>query len=37
VVTLHATVRSVGERDGIEGAVPSVPAVRDVVSKLAVE
>jgi osmotically-inducible protein OsmY len=37
VVTLHGTVRSARERDGIEGAVRSVPAVRDVVNKLGVE
>ena len=36
VVTLHGTVRSVVERDGIEAAVRAVPGVEDVVNKLGV-
>ena len=34
VVTLHGTVRSVEERNGIEAAVRAVPGVGDVVNKL---
>jgi osmotically-inducible protein OsmY len=36
VVTLHGTVRSVEERDGIEATVRAVPGVKDVVNKLGV-
>jgi hypothetical protein len=34
VVTLHGTVRSAEERNGIEAAVRAVPGVRDVVNRL---
>jgi osmotically-inducible protein OsmY len=34
VVTLHGTVESTEERDGIEAAVRAVPGVKDVVNKL---
>ena len=34
VVTLHGSVRSTGERDGIEAAVRGVPEVRGVVNRL---
>ncbi len=36
VVTLHGSVRSAEERDGIETTVRSVPGVRGVVNKLGV-
>jgi osmotically-inducible protein OsmY len=36
VVTLHGTVRSVGERDRVEAAVRGVAGVEDVVNKLGV-
>jgi osmotically-inducible protein OsmY len=36
VVTLHGTVRSTEERDGIEATVRAVPGVKDVVNKLGV-
>ena len=36
VVTLHGTVRSAEEREGIEATVRAVPGVRDVVNKLGV-
>ncbi len=36
VVTLHGTVRSAEERDGIEAAVRALPRVEDVVNKLRV-
>jgi len=36
LVTLHGTVRSVEERNRIEGAVRAVPGVRDVSNKLRV-
>jgi osmotically-inducible protein OsmY len=36
VVTLHGTVSSAEERDGIEAAVRAVSGVRDVVNKLGV-
>ena len=36
VVTLHGTVRSAEDMDGIEAAVRAVPEVRDVVNKLGV-
>jgi osmotically-inducible protein OsmY len=36
VVTLHGTVRSAEERDGIEAAVRALPWVEDVVNKLRV-
>ncbi len=36
VVTLHGTVRSAEERDGIEAIVRMVPGVKDVVNKLGV-
>jgi osmotically-inducible protein OsmY len=35
-VTLHGTVRSAEERDGIEARVRAVPGVREVVNKLEV-
>jgi osmotically-inducible protein OsmY len=34
VVTLHGSVREVGEREGIEAAVRAVPGVRDVTNRL---
>ncbi len=34
VVTLHGSVRDVGEREGIEAAVRAVPGVRDVTNRL---
>jgi osmotically-inducible protein OsmY len=36
VVTLHETVRSTEERDGIEAIVRAVPGVKGVVNKLGV-
>jgi osmotically-inducible protein OsmY len=36
VVTLHGSVRSVEEKDGIEAAVREVPGVKGVVNKLGV-
>jgi osmotically-inducible protein OsmY len=36
VITLHGTVRSAEEREGIEAAVRAVQGVRDVVNKLGV-
>jgi osmotically-inducible protein OsmY len=34
VVTLHGSVKDVGEREGIEAAVRAVPGVRDVTNRL---
>ena len=34
VVTLHGSVRDVGEREEIEAAVRAVPGVRDVTNRL---